>query len=163
MAIDAFLKLGTLKGESQADKHTEEIEVLNWSWGASQQGTTHMGSGGGAGKVNVQDISILHRVDAASPGILLACCKGTHFDEAVLTLRKAGDDPLDYIIIKMNEVMVTSVAPSGSAGSDEVMESFTLNFAKFEFSYQPQDEKGAKKGGAILAKYDIAKNVASAK
>ena len=44
MAVDMFLKLGDIKGESLAVGHTEEIEVLSWSWGCSQMGTTHTGT-----------------------------------------------------------------------------------------------------------------------
>ena len=88
MAVDMFLKMGTIKGESKDSVHKEEIDVLAWSWGASQSGTTHQGPGGGAGKVNVQDLSFTHYVDKASHLLLGACAKGTHFDEALLTVRE---------------------------------------------------------------------------
>lgn len=159
MAVDAFLKLGDLKGESPVDGHEDEIQVLSWNWGMTQAGTTHRGTGGGAGKVNVQDMTVVHYVDTASPAITLACCNGKHFPEATLTVRKAGEKPLDYLIITMNDVIITSVQPGGSSGSEETAESFTLNFAKYKYSYQPQDNKGSKKGGAIEVEYDIAKNV----
>lgn len=158
MAIDTFLKLGALKGESQVKGHEDQIQVLAWSWGMSQSGTTHHGTGGGAGKVNVQDLSFTHYVDSSSPPLMLACCKGTHYDEATLTMRKAGGDPLPYLVIKLKDIIVTSVSGGGSGGEDQQTENITLNFAAFEVSYQPQDNKGAKKGGAIEIKYDIAKN-----
>jgi type VI secretion system secreted protein Hcp len=158
MAVDSFLKLGDLKGESPVKGFEEQIQILSWSWGMSQSGTTHHGTGGGAGKVSVQDISFAHAVDAASPGLVLACCNGKHFDEATLTMRKAGEKPLDYLIIKLADIIVTSVSQGGSSGGDEITENFTLNFASFEIAYQPQDNKGAKKGGAIEIGYDIAGN-----
>jgi hypothetical protein len=74
MAVDAFLKLGDLKGESPVKGYEDQIQVLSWSWGMSQTGTTHMGTGGGAGKVNVQDMAVTHYVDTASPNIIKACC-----------------------------------------------------------------------------------------
>ncbi|MGH8175984.1 MAG: Hcp family type VI secretion system effector [Steroidobacter sp.] len=159
MAIDTFLKLGALKGESQVKGFEDQIQVLAWSWGMSQPGTTHHGTGGGAGKVNVQDLSFTHYVDAASPSLMLACCKGSHYDEATLTMRKAGGDPLPYLTIKLKDIIVTSVSDGGSSGEELLTENITLNFAGFEVAYQPQDNKGAKKGGAIEIKYDIAKNV----
>jgi type VI secretion system secreted protein Hcp len=158
MAIDTFLKLGDLKGESQVKGFEDQIQVLAWSWGMSQSGTTHHGTGGGAGKVNVQDLSFTHYVDSASPALILACCKGTHYTEATLTMRKAGGDPLPYLTIKLTDVIITSVSGGGSAGEELQTQNVTLNFAAFEVSYQPQDNKGAKKGGAITVKYDIAKN-----
>src|ERR1044071_481756 len=159
MAIDTFLKLASVKGESQVKGFEDQIQILAWSWGMSQTGTTHHGSGGGAGKVNVQDLSFTHYVDSATPGLILACCKGTHYDEATLTMRKAGGEALPYMTLKLKDIIVTSVSGGGSGGEDQQTENVTLNFASFEVSYQPQDNKGAKKGGAIEIKYDIAKNV----
>jgi len=159
MALECFLKLGDIKGESVKDGHKDEIEVLAWSWGMSQSGTTHMGTGGGAGKVNVQDISFTHYVDKGSPTIIQACCKGNHYPEATLTMRKAGGgSPLEYVVIKLSDVIITSVSTGGSGGEDLLTENVTLNFAKFEYSYQPQDNKGAKLGGAVKVTYDIAQN-----
>ena len=157
MAVDAFLKM-KIEGESQVKGHEKEIQVLSWQWGVSQSGTLHMGSGGGAGKANVTDLVITKYVDSASPTLALACCNGEHFDEAILTMRKAGKEPLDYMSFKMEKVMITAVSVSGSAGSEQLMETISLNFAKFTESYQPQDDKGAKKGGAIEVTYDIAAN-----
>jgi type VI secretion system secreted protein Hcp len=88
----------------------------------------------------------------------LACCKGTHYDKAVLTLRKAGGDPLPYLIVTFTDVIVTSISMGGSSGEDRQTENVTLNFASFAYAYQPQDNKGAKKGGAIEVKYNIATN-----
>lgn len=157
MAVDAFLKLGDLKGESPVEGFEDQIQVLSWSWGMSQTGTTHSGTGGGAGKANIQDMAITHYVDTASPNIIKACCSGKHFEEAVLTLRKAGEDPLDYLVITLGDIIVSSVSMGGSEGEERNTESFTLNFAKFKYAYQPQDNKGAKAGGAIEYEADIAK------
>lgn len=96
MAIDMFLKIEGVEGESTDKSHKGEIDILSWSWGMSQSGTTHMGSGGGSGKVSVQDLSLTKYVDAATHALMLGCCKGTHFDQAVLVVRKAGQhDALD--------------------------------------------------------------------
>jgi type VI secretion system secreted protein Hcp len=160
MAVDMFLKIGDIKGEStDKDKaHKETIDVLAWSWGMSQSGTTHMGGGGGSGKVSVQDLSVTKYVDASSNALILACCQGTHYDEAKLTVRKAGGDPLEYIKLTMKEVIVSSVSTGGSGGEDRLTENIVLNFAQFKFEYQEQDEKGKPKGGAKEAAWNIAEN-----
>jgi type VI secretion system secreted protein Hcp len=160
MAIDTFLKIDgpAVKGESPVKGFEDQIQVLAWSWGMSQTGTTHHGTGGGAGKVNVQDLSFTHYVDSSTPPLTQACCKGTHFGTATLTMRKAGGDPLPYMVITMTDIIVTSVSGGGSGGEDQQTENVTLNFSKFKLSYQPQDNKGAKKGGSIDVEYDIAKN-----
>ena len=97
MAVDMFIKIKGIDGESMDDKHKKEIDVLAWSWGASQSGSAHMGGGAGAGKVNVQDLSFTKYIDSASHALLLACCNGEHLGEAVFVVRKAGKDPLEYI------------------------------------------------------------------
>ncbi len=159
MAIDTFLKLGTVKGESVVKGFEDQMQILSWGWGMSQTGTTHSASGGGAGKVDVQDLQITKHLDAASPTLALACAKGTHYDTAVLTMRKAGGTALEYVTITLTDVMVTSYSTSAASGQDLLQDTISLNFGKFKYSYQPQDNKGAKKGGAIDATYDIAKAV----
>lgn len=160
MAVDMFIKIGDIKGESEDKTHKEKIDVLAWSWGMSNSGTTHQGGGGGSGKANVQDISLTKYVDASSKALIESCCTGKHHAEATLIVRKAGGTPLEYIVITMTEVMVTAVSTGGSGGEDRLTENVTLNFAKFKFSYQPQDPKGAKKGGSIDYTFDIAANAA---
>ena len=158
MAVDMFLKLDDIKGESRDDKHKEETDVLAWSWGMSQSGTTHAGTGGGAGKVAVQDLSITKYVDKGSPTLIMACCNGKHFKEGVLTVRKAGEKPLEYLKITMKEIIITSVSTGGSGGEDRLTENVTLNFAEFKTEYTPQKEDGSG-GAAVEAAWHIAKNV----
>ncbi|HOB45935.1 MAG TPA: type VI secretion system tube protein Hcp [Zoogloea sp.] len=158
MAVDMFMKIATIKGESRDDKHKDEIDVLAWSWGLSQSGSTHVGHGGGAGKVNVQDLSFTKYIDSASNALILGCCKGTHYPEVLLTVRKAGDTPLEYIKITMKEVIVASVQTGGSGGEDRLTENVTLNFGAFKFEYQPQDAKGAPEGGPKIVGWDITAN-----
>ena len=142
MTIDCHIKFDGVEGETTDDGHDKEITVLNWSWGMSQSGTTHQGGGGGAGKVNVQDISFTKYVDKSTTNLMSACCKGTHFDDAVLIVRKAGDKPLEYIKITMKEVIVTSVSTGGSGGEDRLTENVTLNFASVKVDYVEQTPKG---------------------
>jgi type VI secretion system secreted protein Hcp len=159
MAVDFFFKIGDIKGESVDKSHKDEIDVLAWSWGMSQSGTMHHGSGGGSGKVNVQDISFTKYIDKATPPLMGACCSGKHIPEATLYVRKAGgENPIEYLKIKLSDLLITSVSTGGSGGQDRLTENVTLNFAKVQVDYQEQDEKGAKKGGPVPMTWDIAKN-----
>jgi type VI secretion system secreted protein Hcp len=153
-----FIKIGNIKGES-IDKggHKEEIDVLAWSWGLSQSGSFHQGSGGGAGKVSVQDLSFTKYVDAGTTALVLAACKGTAYDSALLTVRKAGDKPLEYIKITLTNVLVSSVSTGGSGGEDRLTENVSLNFQKFKVEYTKQAEKGGK-DATSEAVWDIAGN-----
>ena len=158
MAVDMFLKIDGVDGDSSDADHKDEIDILAWSWGLSQSGTTHMGGGGGAGKVNVQDLSITKWIDKASPNLLKYCCSGKHFKEALLTVRKAGDKPLEYIKIKMEEMIISSVSTGGSGGEDRLTENCTLNFAKVGFEFQPQKDTGEKDGGSIPMTWNMKEN-----
>jgi type VI secretion system secreted protein Hcp len=153
-----FLKLNGIDGESRDKKRSGQIDILAWSWGMSQSGTTHTGSGAGAGKVSVQDISITKWIDKSSPILIQKCAKGTHIPDGELVVRKAGDTPLEYMTIKMTDIMITSVSTGGSGGEDRLTENVSLNFAEFEVKYQEQDTKGAAKGGSVDFKFNIAEN-----
>ena len=158
MSVDMFLKLDDIKGESIDHKHKDEVDVLAWSWGLSQSGTTHMGGGGGAGKVNVQDLSLTKYVDKSSPNLIIATCNGKHYKQAVLTVRKAGENALEYLKITMKEVLISSVSTGGSGGEDRLTENVTLNFGWFKVEYTPQKSDGTG-DAAVEAVWDIAGNV----
>ena len=144
MAVDMFLKLDGVKGESVDSTHKGQIDILSWSWGMSQSGTMHLAAGGGAGKVAIQDISVVKYVDRASPTIMKMCATGEHFKTAELIVRKAGGKkPIEYIVIKLKAVMVTAVSTGGSGGEDRLTESITLNFAEFNYEYTPQKGDGS--------------------
>ena len=158
MAVDILLKIDGVEGESVIQNHEGEIDILSWSWGMSQSGTMHNGGGGGAGRVNIQDISFTKTVDKTSPNLIRACCNGEHFPEAVLLIRKAGKDPLDYFKVTMSPVLVTSVSTGGSGGDDQLTENVSLNFAKMQIGYTPQKEDGTGEAEVTL-NWNIEKNV----
>ena len=157
MSQDMFLKIEGINGESQDAKHKGEIDVLSWSWGASQSATTHMGGGGGSGKVSFQDIHVTKYIDSSSHNLLKYTATGKHFKEAVLTVRKAGEKPLEYIKITMKDCLISSIQSGGSGGEDRLTESVSLNFAEFEYAYTPQKADGS--GDSVLPlKFNIATN-----
>jgi type VI secretion system secreted protein Hcp len=158
MAVDMFLKLKGIDGEARDSKHKGSIDILAWSWGASNSGTSHMGGGSGAGKANIQDISVTKYVDSSSAKLLECCVTGKHIETANITVRKAGDKPLEYIKIELTEVMVTSVSTGGSGGEDRLTENVSLNFAKFKYEYVPQKATGDGDVAKEFA-YNIAENV----
>jgi type VI secretion system secreted protein Hcp len=156
--MDMFLKIPAVKGESKDKTHKDEIDVLAWSWGMSNSGSAQMGGGQGAGKVNVQDLSFTKYIDKSSPDLMLAACNGKHYAKAVLTVRKAGEQPLEYLLITMENLMITSVSTGGSGGEDRLTENVTLNFGKVKVQYKEQTEKGAV-GDKPEMGWDIAENV----
>src|ERR1700674_1270308 len=116
MAVDMFLLLDGIKGESADKTHKGEIDVLAWSWGLSNTGSFHQGEGGGAGKANFQDISFTKWVDKASADLLYHSASGKHVAKAKLTVRKAGENPLEYLTYEFENILVSSVSTGGSGG-----------------------------------------------
>jgi type VI secretion system secreted protein Hcp len=155
VASDIFAKIGDIKGESLDDKHKDEIEVLSWSWGVSNAGSMAHGGGGGEGRASFSDLSFMHKIDKASPVLMKACATGVHIKDATITHRKAGKGQQEFLIFKMNDVIVTSVQDSD--GGDDLTESVSIAFAKIDVEYKPQKRDGSLDAG-IHFKYDIKGN-----
>jgi len=141
MAVNMFLKLDGVEGESTDDMHAGEIAVLSWSWGLQQASASLVGSGAG-GKVKVNDLLVTKHVDKASPRLMLACCNGKHFEEALLTVRKAGETPVEYIKITMKQVFVSSMSIDGTDEQDRPTETIGFSFGEFQSQYTPQKPDG---------------------
>lgn len=159
MATDMFLKLNGIEGESQDDAHGGEIHVATYTFGATQSGTSHEGSGSTSGRADVHDLVITKHVDKSSPLLYFCCCSGTTIDSAELCVRKAGGGkPIDYLKVTMTQVLVTSFKSGAEGTLDRAMETVTLNFATCNVEYTPQDSTG-KAMGSIRKGWNIAKNV----
>lgn len=155
MAVDFFLKIDGIPGESADAKHKDEIDVLSWSWGAMQTGTMSYGGGGGAGKVNFQDFSFTMRMNKATPKLILSCSNGEHIKKAVFVARKAGKEQQEYMKMVFSDLMVANYSTGG--GGDEPIENISLNFSKVEYEYKPQKADGTL-GDAIATGWDLKKN-----
>ena len=159
MAANILLKLDGVDGESKIDGHEKEIDVLSASFGASNPTSVHFGGGAGTAKVNVHDLTITKRVDAASPDLFLKTCTGEHYDTATLIYMKAGGNDntqVPYLQYEMTEVYVASVHQSGG-GDQFAQESVSLTFGKIKKSYWPQNDDGSQ-GDVKEVTFDIAKN-----
>jgi type VI secretion system secreted protein Hcp len=157
MAVDYFLKIDGIPGESQDSKHKDEIQLLSWSWGESQTGSMHVGGGGGAGKVNMQDFNFVMHVNKASPKLLLACANGEHIKSAIMTARKAGKDQQEYLKITFSDLLISAFQTGGSG--DLPTDSISLNYSKIEYEYKEQNADGTLKG-PIKVGYDLKKAAA---
>lgn len=163
MSADYFLKLEGIKGESTDEKHKDEIEVDSFNWGVSNEGSMGRGGGGGTGKAHFSDISFTKQCDGSSPLLMKAASSGDMIKSAVLVARKAGGKggQVEYLVITMDDVMVSAYSSSGSAGSTSIpTDSFTLNFTKIKYEYKPQKADGSL-AGSISGTYDRAANKAS--
>jgi len=157
-AVDYFLKLDGIEGESHDAKHKGEIDLESWSWGESQSGTHSAGGGGGAGKVAMQDFHFVMKINKASPKLFLICANGQHIKKAVLTCRKAGKDQQEFLKIEFTDLLVSSYQTGGSGHSDILpTDQISMNFAKIEFTYKMQLPDGTL-GGPVQAGWDLKQN-----
>ncbi|MDH6195493.1 type VI secretion system secreted protein Hcp [Mycobacterium frederiksbergense] len=139
MTTEIFAKIGDIKGESLAAGHRDEIDVLSFSWGVANTGTTGAGGGSGAGRATFRDLVIVHHIDNATPGLILACATGRHLPQTTITHRIAGQR--EFLIIKLDDVTVTSVDHTGGEGQPYT-ESVSLRFAKVDLHYRKQRPDG---------------------
>lgn len=155
---DIFAKIGGIKGESQDAKHKDEIEVLSYSWGVANTAATAPGGGAGAGKATFQDLSFTHGIDKASPLLFKGCATGTHWKEATITHRHPGKGQHEFLVIELNDIIITSVAHGSAAGQPGTgTESVSLAFAKVHLEYRPQKADGSLDAG-LHFKYDLKNN-----
>jgi type VI secretion system Hcp family effector len=135
-AVDAFLHLDGIEGESTDAKHKGWIEVSSFQFEQVRSAATTIGSAtGGAGsgrtregKVSVHDISITKRVDKATPSLFKHCANGVHIANGQISMRKAGGTQQEYLVIKLTDIIVSSYRTVGAgAGGAGATETFTLN------------------------------------
>ena len=157
-AVDYFLKITGIDGESQDAKHNGEIDIVSWSWGESQTGTMAFGGGGGAGKMQMQDFRFVMYVNKATPKLFLACASGEHLPKVVLTCRKAGKEQQEFLKYSFYDCLVSSYQTGGSELGDIVpTEQITLNYSKMEMEDKEQMTDGSL-GGVVKTGWDVKKN-----
>ena len=158
MAQDMFIKIDGIEGESIDATHKNEIQVLEWKWDVLQPKNMDSGSGGGSGRATVADFVFQHYTDKASPNLLSYCLTGKHIKNIAFTVRKAGGDPLEYMILKFTDVIITKVGMGGSH-KDETRprEEVSFSFTKVTEDYVMQNAEGHK-SGVISATYDVKAN-----
>ncbi|HSU58293.1 MAG TPA: type VI secretion system tube protein Hcp [Bryobacteraceae bacterium] len=159
MAVEAFLKLDGVTGESQKAGHVGEIELFSFSWGASNPSSVSFGTGSGAGKVDISSLSLQTQVAKQSTTLFQFCASGQHIANGVLAVREAGggEAPKEYLKYTMNEVFVDSVSWGGAAGGGKPSESISLSFKKIKIEYSAQKEDGSLES-PVFASWDVAKN-----
>jgi len=154
MASDMFLKLGNgIKGETKDSKHKDELDIMSFSWGVSNP-TSNYGGGLSAGKANFGDFSFTFRMCNASPKLAVSCAIGEHIKDAILTCRKSGKTPQEYLVFKFYDLLVSSYQTGYSAGQDEAYDSCSMSYSKLEWTYKAQKADGSLEAGLDF-KYDL--------
>lgn len=161
MALDIYMKVDGVEGESVRAGVEKWVDLESFSWGATQSGTAHHGTGAGSGRANVQDIHVTKYMDKTTTTLLQNLCLGQHYKSIEFKVRKVtGGKPLDYLIIKLTDAMLSSYSTgSGKADDDRILEHLSFNFAKVEMTYKLQNKDGTP-GGSTNMSYSVAEGQA---
>ncbi len=151
-AVDYFLKIEGVDGESKDSKHPGWIEIESWSWGITS--LRDAASGLPTGKRQHKPFVITKEVDKATPKLMLACADGKHFKELVLTV--SANNRLDYARYSFFDVFCSEFDNSGANGAAP-MEQISFSYAKIKVEYKEQDAKGAP-GATHEATWDFQEN-----
>lgn len=150
-AVDTFLKIGDIKGESTDDKHKGEIDVLSWSWGLTGPSRNSPGVPqlpvGPPKAACSRSISLFKTTDAASPLLMANAALGTNIPSATLALRRTEASE-DFLVITMKDVIISAMTADGT--SDVPTESVTLNYSSARVTFKRGDS-GGEVGAAIEA------------
>ncbi|QDU95006.1 Hcp family type VI secretion system effector [Lignipirellula cremea] len=147
MSVDYFLKIDGIPGESPDAKHGAEIELRSWSWGECQPGIGARSTGGqGAGRVNMRPFVFTSETNKSSVKLLLSCAQGAHIDVVTLTCRKAGGEQQEFLMITLNDVIVSDYNVCSTHNEDGVsipIDEVSLVYGKIQVEYRPQKYDGS--------------------
>ena len=164
MAFDAFLKIDGIPGESSDDKHKDWIEITSFTHSMEQPASATASNAGGATaeRVNHGTFNITHLLDKASPKLYDAVCTGKHLKEVILELCRAGGDKMKYMEVRLEQVLISRVAPYGSAGDGFPSETLSLSYGKIKWTYTQKKRADGAGGGNVSAGWDLTTNKVAA-
>ena len=146
-----WMKMESIPGEATDPAHPGWIDVDSFTFGISRQA----GLPGGNASVQLTDAKVNKKVDKSSPLLMLGCCTGQHYPEAMLEYTRAtGGGDRVYLKVKMCDCVISSYALSGGGGNSLPVDSLSLNFTKIEMTYIPYDSAG-NPGAPVTAVCDI--------
>ena len=152
-----FLKIEGVSGESKDTNHKDWTDLESFDWGADQSGSMSRGGGGGAGKVNFNDLTVVCAIDKAAPTILKNCAVGQHISKVEVSVCKAGGTQIEYSRTTLEDVLVTSVKFIGAQDSDVLKIRYAFQAAKVKTQYWEQSDKGSK-GAEVQMAFNIKEN-----
>ena len=152
-----FLKIDEFPGESRDAQHAGEIDVESWAWGEANPSTGASGTGSASGHVQMRELVFTARFSRASPKLLLACAAGQRLRSAVLSARRPGAAPSDFLVISLSDVLVVSYDVTSRELGSGVVDRVSLHFAKIQVEYRPQSADGTV-GPPVKVGWDVLGN-----
>ncbi len=162
MAFDAFVKIDGIEGESTYSQHDGWIELIRYGWGLNQAASITASSAGGAGseRADFSDFRFRKFLDKSSPKLALACAAGTHIDQILVELCRAGTDKIKFMTYTLRNCLISRVATT--SGNDTISqfpaETVDINFGKIEWHYNQQTRHGGGTVGNVVAGWNLQHN-----
>lgn len=160
MAIDVYLQIDGIKGESQDDKHKDWIECASVNWGLIQPRSATASTGGGhtAERVELEEVTFSKMADLSSPILMQTCAMGKTIPKAKFEFMRADGNglPIKYFEIDLENVLIGAISPGVEAGSI-LAEHVSLKFSKVKWRYT-QQKIGGGGGGSTVGGWDLAAN-----
>ena len=155
-AVDMFLKIEGVEGESKDKAHGKEIDILSLNWSTAMQSSR---AGGGTGKASVEELSVTKYIDKATPKLFESLATGKHIAEVKIVVRNAGGNPVEYLKYTLKDIMVSSYSTGGSSEEDRPTENVSFSYGKVEVEYTELNPDGTPKQ-VIVQGWDAAKKQA---
>lgn len=160
MAIDVYLQIEGIKGESKDERHKDWIECESVHWGLNQPGSTVASTGGGhtIGRTEMDDITLSKLADLSSPILAQHCAMGKTIPKARFEFMRADGNgkPIKYFEIEVSNVLIAAMHPSIEIGG-LLREQISLKFSKVNWKYT-QQMTGGGAGGSTVGGWDLAAN-----
>ncbi len=154
--LTGYMLIDDVPGESVRADHEDEIDVHSIDWIIQQGATAQVGSGRSLARAQVGAVKVNKFYDASSPYLALACMQGKDFPEVTIAVRKdSGEAHLDYLVIKMENVVVSGyeILPTPQ-DSLVIEEHVSLTCEKISILYTVQAEDHSA-GDEHEIEYDI--------
>jgi type VI secretion system secreted protein Hcp len=160
MAMDVYLNIEGIKGESMDSKHPDWIECSSVHWGVTQPRSATASTGGGhtAERCEMLDVTFTKHADLSSPVLLQTCAMGKTLPKAKFEFFRAdgSGERVKYFEIELENVLIGHVEPDLHPG-DILSEHVGLKFSKATWRYTLQKISGGA-GGSTVGSWNLATN-----
>ncbi|MTV39473.1 Hcp family type VI secretion system effector [Duganella radicis] len=160
MAIDVYLQIDGIKGESADSSHIGWIEVTSAYLGVAQPKSATASTAGGhtAERCEHRTLSITKLTDLSSPILMQTSSAGRTIPKARIEFMRADGqgERVKYYEVELENVLIANMEQVVSEGNI-LHDSVGLKFSRVKWKYT-QQKIGGGAGGSTTGGWDLATN-----